>query len=353
MITIDGNYEEGGGQIVRTALALSALTGKAFEVNDIRKGRKQPGLKAQHLHCIKALEKLCSAKAQGAELGSEYLKFEPGELKGGTVKVDIGTAGSIPLLLQSILIPSIFAKDTVRLKLIGGTDTKWAMPSDFISNVFIPHLKKFADIEYKLLKRGYYPKGGGNIEIKIKPKYNIQEIKDRDDLKLNLENQGKLMIIRGISSAAKFLETSEVAERQAKGARSILSKFNIPIKIDTQYSDTLSPGSCIVLYACFSETGEDLDPFNPIILGADSLGEKGKRAEQVGQDAATKLITEINSKAPVDQHLADNLIPLLAITGGKIRTSEITKHTLSNIYTTEKFLDRKIVAEDSGLISVE
>ena len=146
MIELDGSYLEGGGQIVRTALALSCITQKAFEVTNIRKGRKKPGLKNQHLFCIKALEELCNAKTGHAELGSEKLRFIPGKIKPKTLSIDIGTAGSISLLLQSLFIPTIFAKSKIKIKITGGTDVSWSPQFDYLQQVIIPQLRKYADI---------------------------------------------------------------------------------------------------------------------------------------------------------------------------------------------------------------
>lgn len=161
MITIDGSYHEGGGQIVRTALALSTLTGKQFEVNNIRKGRCDSGLKHQHLFCVKALEELCNARVEGAELGSEHISYEPRKIAGRTLSFDVGTAGSTTLILQALLLPVVFGNGKTRIKLTGGTDVPWSQPADYLQHVFIPHLRKFAGIEFSLLRRGYYPKGGG------------------------------------------------------------------------------------------------------------------------------------------------------------------------------------------------
>ncbi|MEM4264074.1 MAG: RNA 3'-terminal phosphate cyclase, partial [Candidatus Woesearchaeota archaeon] len=155
MIKLDGSYGEGGGQIVRTALAFSTITQIPFEVNDIRRGREQPGLKAQHLTCVKALAKLCDAKAEGVELGSNAIKYWPGKIKGQTINIDIGTAGSITLLLQSLLLPCFFADKTVRLHLTGGTNVSWSMPIEYLEQVFIPHIAKYCEkIKIKLNKRG-------------------------------------------------------------------------------------------------------------------------------------------------------------------------------------------------------
>jgi RNA 3'-terminal phosphate cyclase (GTP) len=350
MLKIDGSYLEGGGQIIRTALALSSLTGESFEAFNIRKGRKAPGLKAQHLHCIKALEKLCNAKPGYVELASEKLRFIPGKLEGKTINIDIGTAGSVSLLLQSILLPSFFANRKTRIKLTGGTSGKWAMPYDFFANVLAPHLKKFCKkLELKLIRRGYYPAGGGKIEITVAPEYKLSDFENFNQFQkhlkenapqINLTEQGHLVQIKGISHASTKLQSANVAERQAKAAKLILNKLNCPVQIQAEYADTFSPGSGITLWAIFSKDQEEIDFKNPIFLGADALGERGKRAEVVGEEAANKLIKEINSKSPVDSHTADNLIPWLALFGRQIKVSEITNHTKTNIWTCEQFLGK-------------
>ncbi|MBW2971747.1 RNA 3'-terminal phosphate cyclase [Candidatus Woesearchaeota archaeon] len=336
MIQLKGDYLEGGGQLVRTALALSALTGKPFEVNDVRKGRKVPGLKAQHIHCVEALQKLCNAKAEGVELGSTQLKFEPGKIEPKTVSVDIGTAGSVSLLLQSILLPAMLAGGKVRLKIRGGTSGKWAMPFDFFNEVLVPQLRRWADIDCKLVRRGYYPKGGGEVDIKIKGKHKVDNMEGAAPIPL--VTQGHLLQIKGVSHASSDLEKAQVAERQARAAKSVLSKLNVPVQIVHQYSETLSTGSGITLWAIFSLQEDDVDVNNPIRLGADALGEPGKRAEVVGEEAAKKLLAEIESGATVDSHTADNLIPFIAVFGGQFRTSEITQHAKTGIYVVQQFL---------------
>ncbi len=207
MIDLDGSYGSGGGQIIRTALALSTITQKPFEVNDIRKGRPKSGLKAQHLHGIKGIQQLCDAKAEGAELGSEYLKFEPSRLKSKNLHIDIGTAGSMTLILQSLLMPSMFGNKKIVISLIGGSDCSWSPPFDYLKEVFLPQIRKFADIDIKLIKRGYYPKGNGKIELKITPKYRLEDFKDfkefRKNLKenapkINLTGQYNLIQVRGV-----------------------------------------------------------------------------------------------------------------------------------------------------------
>jgi len=162
MIQIDGSQGEGGGQIARTAMALAVLTGKEFEINNIRTGRKQPGLKAQHLSAIRALEKIAEIKTNGVELSSLELKFKPGKVKKGSYEIDIGTAGSITLLLQAVLLPCMFGSGKISLRVKGGTCGKWQASVDYLQNLLLPFLGRFVKkIEMKILRRGYYPKGAG------------------------------------------------------------------------------------------------------------------------------------------------------------------------------------------------
>lgn len=348
MIKIDGSHGEGGGQIVRTALALSTALQEQFEVDRIRQGRNQPGLKAQHLTCLKALKQLCNAEFSKADIGSEKLRYSPGEIKARKVDVDIGTAGSITLLMQSLLVPCFLAKHPITLKITGGTSGKWQMPFDYFNNVFLPHLNKYAEISAALLKRGYYPKGGGVVEVKIRPKYCLETRHEAPEI--NLADRGRIAHIKGISHASKSLQNANVAERQADAARAGLAGLGCSIDIRTEYCDTLSPGSGITLWALFE--GRKMDGSGSAILGSDVIGEKGKPSENVGSSAARKLISEIETNAAVDRHLADNLVPFLALFGGKIRTSEITEHTKTNIYASEKFLGKRFeINEKENLIT--
>ena len=349
MIKIDGSHGEGGGQIVRTALALSTALQKPFEVDNIRMGRKDSGLKAQHLTCLKALEQLCNAKYSGVSVGSSSLRYIPGELKARKVEVDIGTAGSITLLLQSLLVPCFLAGHPITLKIKGGTSGKWQMPFDYFENVFAPHLGKYADIKTKLDKRGYYPKGGGSVEIRINPLYNLGNRGSAP--KISLVEQGTLAQIKGISHASKMLQKANVAERQADSAKSMLLDLGVNVDIRAEYCDTLSPGSGITLWAVFSRNMEPTE-LDPSVVGSDIIGEKGKPAEEVGSEAAKMLIREIQSKAPVDEHLADNLIPFLAMFGGSIKVSNISSHTRTNIYAAEQFLGKIFeIDENRNIIS--
>ncbi|MBL7056252.1 RNA 3'-terminal phosphate cyclase [Candidatus Woesearchaeota archaeon] len=356
MITLDGSHAEGGGSIVRVALALSTLTQKAFTINNIRANRPNPGLKNQHLFCIKALEKLCNADTSNAELGSTSLKFVPGKFQGKNIEIDIGTAGSIPLFLQSVLLPSIFSNKSFSMSITGGTDVKWAPQIDYFMEVFLPQIKRFADVECKLVKRGYYPKGEGKVEIKVKPKFKISSSSNFNELsqeinknlqKIDLVEQETLIQIKGVSHASSELQGSGVAERQAKAAEISLKNYEVPINIRSEYWKTDSIGSGITLWAIFSKDSGEIDVFNPIRIGASSLGNKGKVSESVGEEAAKNLMKEISSEAPLDNYLADQLLKYLTVLpGSKIRTSSITGHTKSNLYVIEKFLGNCVIVDE-------
>ncbi|MFC1742148.1 RNA 3'-terminal phosphate cyclase [Nanoarchaeota archaeon] len=347
-VIIKGDFLEGGGQIVRTALGLSVLLGKAFEVDSIRKGRKVPGLKAQHLTAINALKELCGAETSEVSLGSESLSFSPGKLTPRTLSVDIGTAGSITLLLQSLWVPLVLGGGKFRLKIKGGTDTKWSMPVDYLREVFVPQMKRYADVEISVVRRGHYPKGGGEISLKIKGKYTLENLGEAPQI--SLFEQGNLIQIKGVSHASSDLEGANVAERQARAAKHLLTRLNVPVNIAAQYSETFSTGSGITLWAVFSKAEDDIDVANPILLGADALGERGKRAEVVGEDAAKKLLSEIESGAAVDSHLADNLVPFVALFGGGFKTSSLTDHTKTNVYAVEQFLGKCLEVDDVGSV---
>lgn len=339
MLHIDGSYREGGGQIIRTALALSILTQKPFRAENIRHKRPKPGLKNQHLSCINALEQLAHAQAEGARLGSEMIEFIPAKVKPGILSLDIGTAGSITLLLQSLLLPCIFADAEVRLVIQGGTDTKWSIPIDYFTNIILPFFEEFASVRIQKVRRGYYPKGRGIVEMLIKPRASTHEASSIDALITQIRNTAppihliakpKLLAIKGISSASRELQRAEVAHRQAYGAARKIGNL-YPVEIAEEYVPTASIGTVITLWTN-TEQGK-------VTMGASALGKKGVPAETIGESAATRLLHTLNTEAAVDRHLADNIIPLLALVGGTIKTTEITDHILSNVYVCEKFLN--------------
>ncbi|MBL7100738.1 MAG: RNA 3'-terminal phosphate cyclase [Nanoarchaeota archaeon] len=323
MLTIDGGYGEAGGQILRTSIGLSAVTGKAIRIDNIRAKRCNPGLAEQHLQAVRSVASICGAKLKGAELRSTELEFVPGKMKSGNVNVKIATAGSVGLTLQALLIPAIKTDLTIKIN-GGGTYGKWAAPVDHFRYVLFPLLEKFGyKAEMSVEREGFYPVGGAKVKVhsgkaELKP--------------VEILEKGKILSIEGRSVASEHLRKAEVAERQAKAAKKVLfDNFQVDVKIKKEYSKSLCPGSGIQLWIKTENT----------VIGANGLGERGKMAEIVGKEAAKQLIQDYD-KGCVDRHMADQLIPYLALAKqGKILASEITGHVKTNAYITEKFLPVK------------
>jgi RNA 3'-terminal phosphate cyclase (ATP) len=354
MITIDGSHMEGGGQILRSAMALATLTRQAFVIEDIRRNRPRPGLKAQHLSCINALKQLASVEVQGAQLGATTLSFHPHAVVPRKLVLDIGTAGSITLLLQSLLLPSMFADAPIKLWITGGTDTRWSIPIDYFVHVILPFLSAFATVEIDEIRRGFYPRGQGRLALTITPRFYLNHHQNFDVFLAYLRNhvqpikfamQPEIDRIEGRSVASAQLKGARVAERQADGAARILGD-RYPLSIEKEYGPSASVGTVITLWAVSRQ--------GIVFMGADALGEKGRRAEDVGVAAADRLLNLLKSDAAVDSHLADNLIPLMGLCGGQIKTEKITGHIRSNIYVCEKFLPTGFrVREKENTISVD
>ncbi len=345
-LSIDGSYGEGGGQILRTALFLSLITKKPFKMYNIRRGRKKPGLKPQHLHIVKTLEVLTSSKAVGASPGSLEISFYPGEIRGGSITVDFKTAGSITLFLQTLLPVIFFAQRRTTLRVRGGTDVPMSMTWDYFEKVFLPLVKGYAEkVNTKVIRRGYYPKGGGEVEIEVTPRYRFKEngnfvtsLRESSD-RIDLVEDSPIKEIRIFSVASIHLKNRKVSERQLDGASEVLKgKVRAPIRGKTSYEPSLSPGSSILIFGIREKA----------CLGADGIGKLGKRAEDVGREAALFFLKELEKGAPIDSHLSDNLVPWLALFGGRIRIPGKTKHFETNIWITEKFLGKTFRIRDEG-----
>lgn len=332
IIEIDGSYLEGGGQIVRTACALSAVTNKPCRIFNIRKGRPNPGLAHQHLLGIRALAELCGGTLQGDSLGSEELIFSPGTDYRGQTSVKIPTAGSITLALQTLLLPALAAPHPVTISFLGGaTDTFFSPTIDYFRLVFLKILEKIGGrVELKIKKRGYYPQGGAELEAIVRPsELNAAHLTERGDLKN----------ISLISASSLSLQKQKVAERQLAGAREVFWKLPLPLEEHTEYYDAKCPGSSFCAVAEFENT----------VLGADSLGKLGKRAEDVGREAALELLKEQKTEACLDKHAADQILPYLALANGKseVTVSEITKHCKTNMWVIEKFCEGKFETDEN------
>jgi RNA 3'-terminal phosphate cyclase (ATP) len=328
MLEIDGSYGEGGGQLVRTAVALSAVTGKDIRVTNIRKKRPNPGLKQQHLKALETAARICEARISGLFPGSTELSFAPVEIRGGKYDIDIGTAGSITLLLQCIMPALPFAKEEVELTVKGGTDVAWSPTIDYLQHVTFRALEQLGYSGSVTLKEhGYYPKGGGKVSAFFEPcrLQGFNFLKEEEE-------------IRGISHASNL--PAHVPLRQADSASTRLTEAGYSSQIETQSFEVSSTGSGITLWTGY--------------IGGSALGERGLPAEKVGKCAADEIIPELRAGASVDMHLADQLIPYMALAGNSSYTvRELSLHAATNIWVTEQFLDVKFrIKEKEGVFEV-
>jgi RNA 3'-phosphate cyclase len=329
IIQINGSYGEGGGQILRTSIALSALTGEAVSIKGIRENRPKPGLAPQHLRGIMAVKELTNAQVDGAKIGSTSLRFIPTTIRPGGYNVNIGTAGSITLILQAFNLPAAFTAHPVSITISGGTDVKWSPPIDYMKKVFLKILDRMGYRgNINIIKRGYYPKGGGAVCAEIMPAERLGHIQ--------LSKRGRFKRIVGISYSMNL--PSHVVERQKKAAEDVLKDYETCIK--TECLSGISTDCGIVLWAEFEDT----------VLGSSSLGRLGKPAENVGSEAALGLLREIKANATVDAYMADQLIPYMALaeSSSSIVVSDLTGHLKTNIYTTERFLGNRFEVSPKG-----
>ncbi|UCF18569.1 MAG: RNA 3'-terminal phosphate cyclase [Gemmatimonadota bacterium] len=322
MIEIDGSYGEGGGAILRQALGFSAYSGEALRILKIRAGRRRPGLAAQHLRAVEAAGGVCGARVRGASLGSTEVTFDPGSVRPGSLRLDVGTAGATTLVLQTVLLPCFSHPGDFVFELGGGTDVPYSPPADYLANVTLPALSGFGSAELRVERRGYYPKGGGRVLLRVSGGGGASG-------GLEYEAPGEVLAIRGISHAASALKERHVAERQADAADHLLERLGCPVTIEVVYSGAASMGSGTTLWT-ESRGGPP--------LGGSALGARDRPSEEVGREAARALMREMDSGAAVDRHLADQLVPFLAVYGGTLSTSAITSHVRSNIYVAERML---------------
>ncbi len=331
--TIDGSMGEGGGQILRTAVSIAAVFGVPVRVVNIRAKRKNPGLRPQHLTAVKALVELTGGTAKGLHVGSTELEFYPGRIRAGSYTFNIGTAGSISLLLQAVLPAAAFAPGPVRFRVIGGTDVKMAPTIDYMRLVLAPLLEKFGyKVWIRVVRRGHYPRGGGIVEVDIpSPPRGLKAV--------NLTSRGDLLGVNGISHCVRL--PKHVAERQARAASELIEReLGVRPSIKLEYYEPgrdphFGPGSGILVRAVFKDS----------VMGADSIGEKGKRAEIVGAEAARTLIEDVRTGAAVDRHASDMLPVYMALARG---VSEYTGAMLtSHAETVFRLLE--IIVDDVGI----
>jgi len=341
IIEIDGSIGE--GQVLRTAIALSALMLKPIRIFNIRKDRPKPGLAAQHLMGVKVAAEFCDADVDGLSVGSTEIKFAPKKFDVPSHKeIDIKTSGSIGLLLQTLTPICIFADKDVTLDITGGTAGLGAPTIEFLQHVTFPILSKFCVPmpEIEIIKQGFYPRGGGIVKITFHSAGKLKAIE--------LTRRGGVKPVRGISIAGNL--PTHVAERQAKAAEEYLKQKGFECNIKRQNVQTFSSGTSITLWAECERS----------ILGADAIGEIKVPAETIGKRAAKELFESIESNAALDKYMSDQILPYLAIAKGtsKITVEKITEHCQTNMRIIEKLLpvkfdvdvkDKKISVNGVGL----
>ena len=327
LIDIDGSYGEGGGQILRTALALSAILRKPFTLHHIRSKRKNPGLQAQHLEAVKALANITKAQTEGVKFGSQKIMFFPQKISSGEYQFEVKTAGSTLLLFQAIFLPLCFAQGSSRVTLVGGTHVPWSPPFHYFSEVLLPTLEPMGiSVDASIEKWGFYPRGGGRIQLNLKPAHALKPI--------HLTDRGLLKKIWGLSTQSNL--PRHVAERQRNQAlKRIQKELNMDAEINILYDPPSNgPGSFLFLLAEYEKT----------IVGFSSLGSKGKPAEKVADEAVDGLKDYLSSEGCIDPHLADQLVPFMALTKGSssFTTTQMTDHLLTNLWVISHFLQVKV-----------
>jgi len=326
VLEVDGSQKSGSGTILRLSIALAAILEEPLHIFNIRQKRTQPGLRPQHLEAVLTAAKLCHADITGATLGSRELWFTPSEIEGGELRAVIGTAGSIPMLLLTVLPICAYARKPVHLHVVkGGTDVRNAPTTNYLKHVLLSMLTRMGlKASLSIRRYGYYPKGMGEVVLEVDPYQKLKPMK--------LEDFGNLQTISGVS-VCTFLADRRVAERQAIAASERIKSagFHADIEIVNDTSNPIQKGSSLVLWA---ETDAGA------LLGGDSIGELGKPSEKVGRDAADNLLKELESKATVDSHLADMLVPYVALAqGNSVYLSRlVTEHLDTNIWLAEQIL---------------
>lgn len=318
MRRIDGGI--GGGQVLRWSVAVAAIEQEAVEIVDIRGTRDTPGLRPQHVAAVQAIAEVTDAEVSGLEVGSEEITLEPGPVTCGAIAIDVGTAGSIPLVFDTLLPLVLEMTGPVRCKITGGTDVKWSPPVTYHRQVKLPFLREFGfrgKIEVE--RRGFYPKGGGQATLDMAP---------AEYTPIRLTDRGALEKAAIHSLATEDLADADVVTRQTEQAESELrSRTDVPIEASTEYVKADSTGSTILLELQYENSR----------AGFSALGEPGKPAEDVADTAVEAFEVYRKSAGAVDRHLADQLLPFLAVGGGTITTPESTGHIETAIAVLEEF----------------
>ena len=320
VLEIDGSMGEGGGQILRVSVALSTILGKPIRIDNIRRRRSPPGLRPQHKTAVAALAQMSNAAVEGLKIGSTRLTYDPGKLTGGSCFFDTGTAGSVSLILQSLLPVMAFSTRRFYVEVRGGTNNPLAPPVDYLQGVLLPTVSRMGlQASIQLLKRGFYPRGGGIVRAEVEP---VKQLTP-----LVLTECKAIQKIAGVSYSSRL--PCHIVERMADSVGKTLAAeghkdVNLRLECLQPHDRKCArdPGAGILLVAHLLPHG---------ILGSDSLGELGKPAERVGWEAASNLLRQLAAASPVDMFLGDQLIIYMALASGAstIRVSELTSHTVT------------------------
>jgi RNA 3'-terminal phosphate cyclase (ATP) len=328
LLTLDGSQGEGGGQILRTSLGLSLVTGQPFMMNRIRAGRQRPGLQRQHLAAVQAAAAVGKADVSGAEIGSRTLCFRPGTVTPGSYTFAVGSAGSATLVLQTVLPALITASGRTTLTLEGGTHNAWAPPYDFLEKAFLPLLARMgARVTAKLERRGFYPAGGGRIAVGIQPVARLEP--------LHLRERGRIVATRSTAVVSRL--TPEIGRRELKVLERLLSIEPNRLKVEEDRTSP-GPGNAVTVEVESEHVTELFTGF----------GKKGLSAESVAQGLAKEVRVYLESEAPVGEHLADQLlIPLALAGGGSFVGSPLSSHSTTNMEVIGTFLSRRFKVDRS------
>jgi RNA 3'-terminal phosphate cyclase (ATP) len=321
MWRVDGGQGEGGGQVLRTVLALSAIRGVPVEVHSIRARRKRPGLQAQHLTAVTALARICGAEVEGGTLGSPRVLFAPGAVQPGEYGFDVGTAGSTALVLQAILLPLALARGPSRVTITGGTHVPWSPPADYLRRVYLPVLAGMGIAARLRVDRwGFYPQGGGRVAVEVAGGAELQPVS-----LLFRNGKGELS---GLSAVAKL--PRKIAERQRDRALQRLRAEGRDAEIEVIEAEAPGAGTFLMLV---SETAG-------LPAGFSALGERGKPAQRVADEAVDALGDFLKAEAGCDPHLADQVILPMALAPGtsRLTTSRVTRHLLTTVQLVQQLL---------------
>jgi len=339
---IDGSYGEGGGQILRTALTLSSLTSRPVRIEKIRAGRKNPGLQQQHLTCLRAAGQLTEANVEGDQFSSQSVGFAPKGIRGGEFQFDVsedrGSAGSVGLVLQALLPILAFADSESDVRVRGGTHVSWSPPYHYVDRVLLKTLSAMGlEAECDLVSWGFYPLGGGEVRLRVKPVGRL--------IGLKISERGNLKGVKGVSAVANL--PPSVAQRQKLRAVRRLSAEGIEAEIEETEVKAKGKGSFLFLLA----------EYENCVCGFSSLGAKGRTSEQVADQTVDQIMKHQKTHSALDPNLADQLIIYASIAEGEtsFTTSRITKHLTTNLWVISQFLpiNYRVEGEASGPGTIE